>query len=71
VEIFHRGKRVASHMRSFAAYHHSTVHEHMPKSHQAHLEWTPSRRRQIAPRHFPQRTHTRLAVVDGFQLLEA
>ena len=43
VEIFHRGKRVASHVRSFAAYHHSTQREHMPKSHQAHLEWTPSR----------------------------
>jgi transposase len=43
VEIFHRGKRVASHVRSFAAYHHTTVHEHRPKSHQAHLEWTPSR----------------------------
>jgi transposase len=43
VEIFHRGKRVASHVRSFSAYHHSTQHEHMPKSHQAHLEWTPSR----------------------------
>jgi transposase len=43
VEIFHRGKRVASHVRSFAAYRHSTRHEHMPKSHQAHLEWTPSR----------------------------
>jgi hypothetical protein len=25
------------------AYHHSTQHAHMPKSHQAHLEWTPSR----------------------------
>jgi transposase len=43
VEIFHQGKRVASHPRSFTAYHHSTVHEHMPKSHQAHVEWTPSR----------------------------
>jgi transposase len=43
VEIFHHGKRVASHARSFIAYHHSTVHEHRPKSHQAHLEWTPSR----------------------------
>ena len=31
------------HPRSFTAYHHSTVREHMPKSHQAHLEWTPSR----------------------------
>jgi transposase len=43
VEIFYRGKRVASHLRSFAAYRHSTQPEHMPKSHQAHLEWTPSR----------------------------
>jgi transposase len=43
VEIFHGGKRVASHARSSAAYHHTTVSEHMPKSHQAHLAWTPSR----------------------------
>lgn len=43
VEIFHRGKRVASHLRSSAAYRHTTVSAHMPKSHQAHLEWTPSR----------------------------
>jgi transposase len=43
VEIFHRGKRVASHLRSTAAYRHTTVSAHMPKSHQAHLEWTPSR----------------------------
>jgi len=43
VEILHLGKRVASHVRSFAAYHHSVIREHMPKSHQAHLEWTPSR----------------------------
>jgi transposase len=43
VEIFHGGKRVASHARSSAAYRHTTVSEHMPKSHQAHLAWTPSR----------------------------
>jgi len=43
VELFQDGKRVASHARSSAAYRHTTVHEHMPKSHQAHLEWTPSR----------------------------
>jgi hypothetical protein len=43
VEIFEGGKRVASHMRSFAPHLHITVREHMPKSHQAHLEWTPSR----------------------------
>jgi transposase len=43
VEIFHRGIRVASHLRSHAAYCHTTNNEHRPKSHQVHLEWTPSR----------------------------
>src|SRR5690242_348548 len=43
VEIFHRGVRVASHPHSNAAYCHTTNTEHRPKSHQAHLEWTPSR----------------------------
>jgi transposase len=43
VELFQDGKRVASHARNSSAYRHTTVHEHMPKSHQAHLEWTPSR----------------------------
>jgi len=43
VEIFLSGKRIASHARSHVAYRHTTVSEHMPKSHQAHLEWTPSR----------------------------
>ena len=43
VEILHLGKRAASHARSFVPYHHSVIPEHMPKSHQAHLEWTPSR----------------------------
>ena len=43
VEIFHRGIRVASHLRSYTAYAATTIHQHRPKSHQAHLEWTPSR----------------------------
>jgi len=43
VEIFHRGVRVASHVRSFVPYTATTLHQHRPKSHQAHLEWTPSR----------------------------
>ncbi|HXA03887.1 MAG TPA: IS21 family transposase [Bryobacteraceae bacterium] len=43
VELFQTGKRVASHARSSAAYRHTTINEHMPKSHQAHLQWTPSR----------------------------
>lgn len=43
VEIFHRGKRVASHLRSRGRNLPITQTEHRPKSHQAHLEWTPSR----------------------------
>jgi transposase len=43
VEIFHRGVRVASHLRSSVQYRATTRHEHRPKSHQKHLEWTPSR----------------------------
>jgi transposase len=43
IEIFHASKRVASHARNRVAYRHTTVAGHMPKSHQAHLEWTPSR----------------------------
>ena len=42
VEIFHRGERVASHLRSFVARRFTTTHEHRPKSHQRYLEWTPS-----------------------------
>ena len=43
VEIFHKGKRVASHLRSHAPGRHTTEPDHMPKAHQKHLEWTPSR----------------------------
>jgi len=43
VEIFHRGNRVASHVRSRAHNKPITQNDHRPKSHQAHLEWTPSR----------------------------
>ena len=38
-----RGSRVASHARSYRHGGFTTVAEHMPKSHQKHLEWTPSR----------------------------
>ena len=43
VEIFLRGQRVASHARSHQRGGHTTLAEHMPKAHQKHLEWTPSR----------------------------
>ncbi len=43
VECFHRGKRVASHLRKVPKGRHSTIKEHMPLSHQKYLEWTPDR----------------------------
>jgi len=43
VEVFHRGKRVASHPRSYARGLATTTHDHRPASHKAYLEWTPSR----------------------------
>lgn len=43
VEVFHRGQRVASHARSYEPGRHTTVPEHMPRAHRAHLEWTPTR----------------------------
>jgi transposase len=43
VELFHRGQRVAAHVRSRRQGSHSTNTEHMPKAHRAHLEWTPGR----------------------------
>ena len=43
VEVLHKGQRVASHARSPLAWKQTTLTEHMPKSHQKHLEWTPQR----------------------------
>lgn len=43
IGIFHKNRRVASHPKSHRKYGHTTVAEHMPKSHQKYLEWTPSR----------------------------
>lgn len=43
IEIFHKSQRVASHLRAHGHDHAVTIAEHRPRSHQAHLEWTPSR----------------------------
>jgi len=42
VEMYYKGRRVASHRRRYDRKP-STTAEHMPRSHRAHLEWTPSR----------------------------
>ena len=43
VECFHKGQRVASHVRSHLKGRHTTVAEHMPASHRSYAEWTPQR----------------------------
>lgn len=43
VECFTRGRRVASHPRSFRRGAHSTQREHMPRPHRSYAEWTPER----------------------------
>lgn len=43
VEIFHSNRRIVTHVRSYQKGKYTTLIEHMPKSHQKHLEWTPTR----------------------------
>ena len=42
VEVFYKNRRVASHVRRYD-HQPSTLPDHMPSSHRAHAEWTPSR----------------------------
>ena len=48
IEVFHRGKRVAAHVRSSSNRKHTTVREHMPSSHRRYADWTPERLRRQA-----------------------
>jgi transposase len=43
VEVLFKNKRVASHPRDYRQGSFTTLTEHMPKSHQRYLDWTPSR----------------------------
>jgi transposase len=43
LEVFRRGKRVASHVRNPGQRSHVTLPEHMPSSHRRYAEWTPAR----------------------------
>lgn len=41
IELFHKGTRVAAHVRSSSNRGHTTVTEHMPSSHRRYADWTP------------------------------
>jgi len=48
VEIFHKGKRIAAHMRASGNRRHTTTPEHMPSAHRRYANWTPERIRRHA-----------------------
>ena len=54
VELFNRGKRVASHRRSNLPGRHTTIAEHMPRPHREYAEWTPKRLLEWAQQSGPQ-----------------
>jgi transposase len=62
VEIFHKGKRVAAHMRGSGNRRHTTVAEHMPSSHRRYANWTPDRIRRDAAANGPN-TETLIEVI--------
>jgi transposase len=43
LDVFFKGRRVASHRRSYHRGGYTTLPEHRPKAHQKYLEWAPSR----------------------------
>ncbi len=65
VELFHRGKRVASHPRSHARWGFSTLDEHRPEKHRAHLEWTPERIAGWAQKTGPRTAELVTAIMSG------
>src|SRR5580693_1697407 len=50
VEIFHKGERIAVHIRASGNRKHTTVPEHMPSSHRRYAGWTVERIREDARR---------------------
>ena len=54
VEIFHKGRRVASHQRRYHGRRHGTDPDHMPSSHRRYADWSPARFRRWARRFGPE-----------------
>ena len=43
MECWYQGRQIAIHVRNYRKGAHTTISEHMPKSHRKHMEWTPGR----------------------------
>ena len=53
VEVYFKGERICSHVRSKMIFCYTTLKEHMPPSHQKYLEWTPERILEWAEKYGP------------------
>lgn len=67
VEVFHEGRRIASHLRNGRPHQHTTCEEHMPRSHQEAICWTPARFRNWAAKMGPATLRMVSAILDGKQ----
>jgi len=65
VECWLKGKRVASHVRSRQPGRHTTVREHMPKSHQQYGDWPPKRLIRWAQKTGPATARIIASVLSG------
>ena len=65
VECFYNNKRIASHVRSHRKGGHTTLREHMPKSHQKYGDWSPARFVRWAEKMGPSTVQTITAVLSS------
>lgn len=65
VEVFHRGRRVATHLRSRRRGGYTTDSGHMPDHHRRHLEWTPERFQRWAKRVGPETVQLVKAILES------
>jgi transposase len=65
VEVLFKNKRVASHQRDYRKGAFTTLTEHMPKSHQRYLEWTPSRIIRWAEKNGPKTQKVITRILDS------
>jgi transposase len=54
LEVSHRGKRVAAHLRFYVKHAHTTLPEHMPSSRRRYADWTPERFKRDASKIGPK-----------------
>lgn len=63
IEVFHKGQRVASHLRSWQKGGHSTIKAHMPESHRRFGDWSAQRFTQWAQKIGPATVQVITAVL--------